>query len=128
MIPIREMLNDIGLTEQKWRILRTLDEMGEIEQSTIAEAACLLLSSLTRTLRSMEEDGYVTRRGDAADRRKTLVQITDKGRSVLTDNMSTSVALYARVEEQLGQDKLNHLLDLLEDVQALDLRKKPARR
>lgn len=121
MLPIREMLHGINLTEQKWRILRTLDELGEVEQSTISESACLLLSSLTRTLRSLEEDGYVTRRGDAEDRRKTLVQITQKGRDVLTNNMATSLELYARVEEQLGQAKLHQLLDLLEELQALDV-------
>lgn len=123
MVPIRDMLHEIGLTEQKWRILRTLDEIGEVEQSTIAQHACLLLPSLTRTLRRMEEEGYITRRGDASDRRKTFVRITPKGEAILAGNVSTSVRLYARVEEQLGRDKLNQLLDLLEDLQAVDLSK-----
>lgn len=121
MQPIREMLQGIQLTEQKWRILRTLDELGEVEQSSIAKEACLLLPSLTRTLRGMEEAGLVARRGDAQDRRKTMVQITPAGKALLTENIATSLALYARIETQLGPDKLRQLLDLLEDLQALDL-------
>lgn len=123
MLPIREMLNAINLTEQKWRILRTLEEYGEVEQSTIAEAACLLLPSLTRTLRSMEDDGLIARRGDNADRRKTMVRISEKGQAVLADNIHLSVELYRRVERELGSDKLHQLLDLLEDLQAVDLGK-----
>ena len=45
MGPIREMLTKSGISEQKWRVLRVLDEMGPVEQTAIAEAACLLLPS-----------------------------------------------------------------------------------
>jgi len=37
MTPFCEMLNEIGLTEQKWRILHTLQESGRLEQTAIAE-------------------------------------------------------------------------------------------
>ena len=121
MIPIREMLNEINLTEQKWRILRTLDELGEVEQTAIANEACLLLPSLTRTLRAMESDGLIKRRSDSKDKRRTLASITDAGKKILQDNISTSIALYASIEEQLGQKKLNQLLDLLEEMQSLEL-------
>lgn len=82
MAPIRDMLQGIQLTEQKWRILRVLDEMGEVEQSTISKEACLLLPSLTRILRTMEADGHVTRRQDSQDKRRTMVTITDSGRLI----------------------------------------------
>ncbi len=119
MAPIRDMLHDIQLTEQKWRILRVLDELGEVEQSTIANEACLLLPSLTRILRTMEADGQVARRQDDADKRRTMVRITDAGRAVLEDNLATSLAISNNIETQLGQDKLNQLLDLLEELQAI---------
>lgn len=118
MAPIREMLHDINLTEQKWRIMRALDELGEAEQSTIADAACLLQPSLTRTLRSMEGDGLIARRRDKIDRRKTLVCITPKGKQILTDNIGTSIAIYNTIEHQMGQAKLHQLLDLLAELRA----------
>ena len=83
MAPIRDMLHDIHLTEQKWRILRVLDELGEVEQSTIAHEACLLLPSVTRILRTMEAEGQISRRQDSEDKRRTMVQITDSGRMIL---------------------------------------------
>ena len=37
MASIREILNQAGLTEQKWRILHTLEKNGRLEQTAIAE-------------------------------------------------------------------------------------------
>ncbi|UWR05460.1 homoprotocatechuate degradation operon regulator HpaR (plasmid) [Ruegeria conchae] len=117
MAPIRDMLQGIRLTEQKWRILRVLDELGEVEQSTIAHEACLLLPSVTRILRTMETDGQITRRQDNEDKRRTMVQITDAGRMILENNLATSLAISNNIEAQLGREKLDQLLDLLEELQ-----------
>ncbi|WP_319544462.1 homoprotocatechuate degradation operon regulator HpaR [Ruegeria conchae] len=117
MAPIRDMLQGIRLTEQKWRILRVLDELGEVEQSAIAHEACLLLPSVTRILRTMEADGQITRRQDNEDKRRTMVQITDAGRTILENNLATSLAISNNIEAQLGREKLDQLLDLLEELQ-----------
>ncbi len=119
MAPIRDMLHDIQLTEQKWRILRVLDELGEVDQSTIANEACLLLPSLTRILRTMEADGQITRRQDSDDKRRTMVKITEAGRAILRENLATSLAISSNIEAQMGKEKLDQLLDLLEDLQAI---------
>lgn len=119
MAPIRDMLQGIQLTEQKWRILRVLDELGEVEQSAIAHEACLLLPSLTRILRTMEADGQITRRQDSGDKRRTMVTITDVGRLILEDNLTTSLAISNNIEAQMGREKLDQLLDLLEELQAV---------
>lgn len=116
MSPIREILQEINLTEQKWRILRTLDELGEVEQSTISKEACLLLPSLTRTLRAMEAEKLIARRQDADDKRRTLVEISDKGRLLLANNISQATEVYAAIEDQLGRQKVTQLLDLLEEL------------
>ncbi|UAB91526.1 homoprotocatechuate degradation operon regulator HpaR (plasmid) [Ruegeria sp. SCSIO 43209] len=119
MAPIRDMLQDIQISEQKWRVLRVLDELGEVEQSAIAKEACLLLPSLTRILRSMEADGQVTRRQDSQDKRRTMVMITDAGRQILKDNLQASLAISNSIEAQMGREKLDELLDLLEELQAV---------
>ena len=117
MSPIRDMLHDLNLTEQKWRILRTLEECGRVEQSTIAKEACLLLPSLTRILRTMEADGQITRSADQTDKRRTLVEITEAGRAILRNNIHVSNGIYKSIESQMGQEKLDTLLDLLQELQ-----------
>jgi len=116
MGPIREMLAESQINEQKRRVLRVLDESGPMEQKAIAEASCLLLPSLTRMLQSMESEGLVGRQSDPADRRKTIVTISDSGRSLIAAHAAESRAILHRLETAFGSEKLEQLLDLLEDL------------
>lgn len=122
MGPLREMLAKSGISEQKWRVLRVLNEKGPSEHSAIAEAACLLLPSLTRMLATLEAEGLVTRAGDPKDRRKTLVTISTAGQDLIFSHLETSNAIFAQLEKQFGRGRLDQLLDLLDDLQKVALR------
>lgn len=123
MGPIREMLSQSDINEQKWRVLRVLDERGPCELTQVAKDACLLLPSLTRIIRAMEEEGLATRATDPEDRRKTIATITDVGRALIVAHMAESNAIFARLERDFGHEKLEELLDLLDELQTLDLYK-----
>jgi homoprotocatechuate degradation regulator HpaR len=123
MGPIREMLSQSDINEQKWRVLRVLDERGPCELTQVAKDACLLLPSLTRIIRAMEEEGLATRATDLEDRRKTIASITDAGRALIVAHLAESNAIFARLERDFGHEKLEELLDLLDELQALDLHK-----
>ena len=116
MAPIRVMLSHSGISEQKWRVIRVLEEVGPMEQTALAKGACLLLPSLTRMLQSMEEEGLLSRTPDKNDRRKSIVRITAAGRRVLADHAEASAALAAKLEARFGPEKLDQLLDLLEEL------------
>lgn len=122
MGPVRDMLSESGVNEQKWRVLRVLQEEGPLELSQIAAEACLLLSSLTRMIRPMQEEGLITRHTPPEDRRKTVVRITEAGAALILRHSAESARIFDRIESEYGRDKLERLLDLLEDLQALDLR------
>jgi len=121
MEPVREMLANSQISEQKWRILRVVEESGPVEQTVIAEHACLLLPSLTRILRALETENLLTRAASQQDRRKTMVSISEKGRELIARHAAESNAIFATLEAQFGTKKLNTLLDLLEDLQSLHL-------
>lgn len=125
MGPIREMLASSGVNEQKWRVLRVLQEKGPLELSQVAAEACLLLSSLTRMIRPMEEEALILRSTPPEDRRKTVIAITPAGEALVRDHAAESQAIFARIEQDFGPERLEQLLDLLQDLQTLDLR--PAR-
>jgi homoprotocatechuate degradation regulator HpaR len=116
MAPVRVMLSQSGISEQKWRVIRVLDESGPMEQTALAHAACLLLPSLTRMLRSMEAEGLLTRSADSEDKRKSIVSITDTGRKMLSDHADASAAIAADLEARFGAARLEKLLDLLEEL------------
>lgn len=119
MGPIRVMLAESHVNEQKWRVLRVLEERGAMEMTAVAQAACLLLPSLTRIIRAMEDEGLVKRNSDPDDKRKSLLSISAAGKAVIQNHSAASNALFSRLQDRFGADKLETLLDLLEDLRAV---------
>jgi homoprotocatechuate degradation regulator HpaR len=122
MGPISGMLAASGINEQKWRVLRVIEEQGPMQQTAIAAGACLLLPSLTRILRNMEQEGLLTRLPDPDDRRKSIVTITEHGRVLINQHAGQSSLIQSKLEERFGSEKLNSLLNLLEYLRRLDLK------
>jgi homoprotocatechuate degradation regulator HpaR len=122
MGPLRDMLASSGVNEQKWRVLRVLQEKGPLELSQVAGEAVLLLSSLTRMVGPMVDEGLISRSTPPEDRRKTVVAITPVGLALVNAHAGQSAAILGRIEAEFGTARLESLLDLLEDLQKLDLR------
>lgn len=117
MAPIRDMLSETGITEQQWRVLRVLSESGAMDASKLADRACLLSPSLTRIVQTMLDKGLVTRTEDKKDRRRQLINITAKGRKIITDNQMRSREISDTFVTVLGKQRYE---DLLDSLQALD--------
>jgi homoprotocatechuate degradation regulator HpaR len=120
MGPIREMLATSGINEQKWRVLRVLQESGPLELTVLATEASLLLPSLTRMVRPMEDEGLVTRSTPAEDRRKVVLAIAPAGEALVLAHSAESRAIFDRIEQRFGAQRLDLLLDLLDDLRHLD--------
>ncbi len=120
MGPIRAMLADAGVTEQQWRVLRVLDERGESDATSIANAACLLMPSLTRITQILEKKGYCIRSSDFEDRRRVMIDITAAGRAVIEGNIPESNRIFAELESEFGRERIERLLDMLNDLSDLN--------
>ncbi len=116
MGPLRLILVDAGVTEQQWRVLRVLQESGPLEPTRIAERACLLLPSLTRILQKLADKEYLNREPDKTDGRKQIISITPSGEALIAANIDTSTALLEQVRTQMGTDRYDALLDLLNEL------------
>ena len=120
MGPIRAVLADAGVTEQQWRVLRVLHESGPLDPTRIADQACLLLPSLTRILQKLEEKALIRRKPNQTDKRKQIVQITTQGAALIKANFDASIAVMEKVRIQMGPDRYEALLDLLNELDASD--------
>lgn len=121
MAPIRHMLQKADVTEQQWRVLRVLAERGTSDPKDLAQEACLLNPSLTRIMQLLEKKGLIVRKGHPSDRRKVLLDVTDEGRALLKEFAPESQAIFARLEEQYGRERIDQLLDLLNALSEADL-------
>lgn len=120
MGPIRAMLTDVGVTEQQWRVLRVLHESGPLDPTRIADRACLLLPSLTRILQKLEDKQLIQREPDKSDGRKQVVQVTSNGSALIEANLETSMVLVQQLRDRMGPPRYEALLDLLNELDAID--------
>ena len=119
----RPSLNEHGLTEQQWRIIRILEQYGELEIYQLAELACILKPSMTGVLVRMEAAGMVHRRKAEQDQRRVLVTLADKGKASFESMSQCMEANYQRLQDQLGEEKLQTLLGLLDDLKNINLKR-----
>ena len=110
MARFRPMLHEIDVTEQQWRVLRVLDEAGELDVSTVAHRAAILPPSLTRILKSLKEKGHVTIRRDRDDGRRSLAALTEQGRALILGAAPDSAAIYAEIAAAYGAERLDTLM------------------
>ncbi|SIT29296.1 homoprotocatechuate degradation operon regulator HpaR [Achromobacter sp. MFA1 R4] len=124
MAHFRPVLNAAGVTEQQWRVLRTLSEVGALEPNQIARACQILSPSLTRMLAGMEEQGLIKRTRSSADQRRQEISLTAKSHKLI-DRMRPMVdAKYQEIEAKIGKELLDRLY---RDVDAMvDLIKRDA--
>lgn len=114
MARFRPMLAAHDITEQQWRVLRVLAEAGALEATELAHRALLLAPSLTRILKTLEERALVTRARHESDGRRTLIEISPCGLDLIRAVAPESAAIYAEIEERLGEEPLRAVLDQLE--------------
>lgn len=114
----RPILLARGITEQQWRVLRVLEEVEEADATELAAKACILAPSLSRILRTLEGKGLVAIRRDPGDGRRSLIRRTGASTALIREIAPESIAIYAEVESRFGRDRIERLLDDLDDLAA----------
>ena len=74
--------------------------------------------SLTRMLNNFEELGFVTRKSDSRDQRKTLVNLTSAGWKKFEQVAPEAEEIYFTIEKKVGKRELNEVLKKLQKLNA----------
>lgn len=119
MSHFRPMLARYDVTEQQWRVIRVLAEAGTLDASDVAEKAFILAPSLTRMIKSLEERGFITRHKDTDDGRRVLLKLAPAGLAILNTVTPDTRAIYENLEARYGRERVEHLLDLLDELAML---------
>lgn len=81
---IRQVTSDVyvresGLSAREWRVLALLGCKGAMMPAQVAAESGMDRATITRAVGRLEKLGYVFTGGDAADRRRKVLYMTDKG-------------------------------------------------
>ena len=116
MARLRPVLRDHDVTEQQWRVLRTLAELETIEVTNLAERVFLLPSSLSRILRDLVQRGLIDRRASADDMRRGLVSITGQGQALILALSPEAAAANQAIVAVIGEAEVEELKRRLANI------------
>lgn len=116
MARFRPVLHAHGITEQQWRVLRALNDLGELTAAGLASECSILAPSMTRILRRLAARGWVTVQRSKRDQRELAVAISAAGQGFV-DRIGPEVEQeYAKLQEQLHPERLAALYASLQHV------------
>ena len=112
----RPVLNQHGVTEQQWRILRVLLDEDGLEPRQLCERCLISSPSIAGVLMRMEEAGWIQRERMEHDQRRVKVSVT-----AATKKLGKSIAAliereYQELEQQVGVKQLQQVYDALDTL------------
>ncbi|GEM48503.1 MarR family winged helix-turn-helix transcriptional regulator [Deinococcus cellulosilyticus] len=114
------LFKEKGLSGPQFNVLRILRGAGP-DGATCGEIIQQLLDTskdpdVTRLLDNLEKQGLIHRSRSQQDRRVVLSSITKKGLDLLAQLDQPLLDLHQQQFQHLGQDKLQQLYDLLQEL------------
>src|SRR5688500_8722092 len=113
----------VGSTPRQFHLLGLLHDHGPMGQRELGETMGIDPSILVTMLNPLEESGFITRRRDAADRRRHIVVLTDAGAEHLARaahaQREAEDELFAGLDDQ-RREHLRALLIALRDSRSAD--------
>jgi DNA-binding MarR family transcriptional regulator len=111
-----EVLKRIGMDLPKWRVLMILTELPSASVSELAEHSVLRLSTMTKVVQRLEQDGLVKTGQSPRDARVTEVFLTERGVEAVASVRGQASRIYRLAIEGVDGDERTILVDLLRRV------------
>jgi homoprotocatechuate degradation regulator HpaR len=116
----RPIIAHFGLTEQQWRILRTLSEMGQINQRELSEVCQILGPSLTGVLSRMDDMGLVSRERLQDDQRRVAVCLSARGEKLVAALSPLIFQQYRNLEKAFGRELITEVYAVMDKFLGAD--------
>jgi DNA-binding MarR family transcriptional regulator len=99
--------------------LLSIDKEGGTPSTTLGPKMGMEATSLTRTLKSMEERGLITKKKNPKDGRGVLIYLTDFGKEKRELSRNTVLKFNDVIKHQISEEKLNHFIEVAETINEL---------
>ncbi|MCB1036348.1 MAG: MarR family transcriptional regulator [Acidobacteria bacterium] len=110
-------LRKSGVSPPQLTLLQALSKTGEVTQGALGELLALDSTTLSRTLKPLEQMGWISNR-PGRDRRERWLALTADGRNQLERSQPAWDQVQDRLRERLGAEAWEELLPLLARVAA----------
>jgi DNA-binding MarR family transcriptional regulator len=104
-----EALHSVGLTSGQFSLMMSLNRPDPPAMGTIAAFLAMDRTTLTAALKPLERRGFVKLTADPDDRRRRLLALTPKGRTMLARATPVWQRTHAEVDRMLADGNADHL-------------------
>jgi len=104
--------------------LLSIDREGGTPSTAIATKMGMEPTSLTRTLKTLEEKGLIIRKKNPEDGRGVLIYLTDLGKQMREQSRNTVLKFNEVVKQNILEEKMNHFIEVAETINELITEKK----
>jgi DNA-binding MarR family transcriptional regulator len=111
-----QALEPYGIRPRHVAALIELRDRGELPQQLLCGQLHLDPTNLVAILNELEERGYATRRRDPDDRRRHLVEVSQKGLAVIDEVSQVMDGVEAELLDGLGPAERERLEELLTSI------------
>ena len=111
-------LRQLGLRATQFTILQALSLAGEVTQSQLGGILAMDSTTLTRTLRIMDREGWIVgRRGQ--DQRERRLRLSKAGETQFKRALPAWEKVQSQLRHQLGEQSWKNLLEITHQVTEL---------
>src|SRR5215469_6651352 len=103
----------VGLSGPRLRLLLSVEEAGSLRMGDLAEDLGVTARTVTTLVDALEREGLLARLSDPADRRATLLALTERARTQFEQVRRIQMQLGEELVAPLDQEQRRLLLDLL---------------
>ena len=127
-LAVNKMYNEeaakFGSTMATGFALLSIDPDDGTPSTSLGPKMGMEATSLSRTLKNMEEKGLIERRPNPEDGRGVLIHLTDFGREKREYSRDRVIIFNDTIREKLTEEKLNHFYDVAEVINNMISNKK----
>lgn len=105
-----------GLTHSNGFVLLNIDREHGTPATKIAPSLGMEARSLTRMLKTMEENGWVEKGSDPNDKRKAIIQLTDTGKQKRELSRITVKYFHHKIAEQVPEEDMQVFYEVIERI------------
>ena len=109
-------LSESGIKVTQFSVLRVLWYMKCCSQQELEKALLVDQATLTRSLKPLIREGYITRTPDSEDRRVMLCSLSDDGKALYKQAQKQWQQAQKSVEKKLGSDVIQQLLNVSQSL------------
>lgn len=119
-----EEASKYGATMATGFALLSIDKDKGTSSTALGPKMGMEATSLTRTLKSMEEKGLIVRKKNPEDGRGVIIELTEAGQEKRALSKTTVLQFNESVKRVVSEEKLNHFMEVAEIINELITDKK----